>query len=589
MDPLSITASIITLYSAVVELNEITRLCRDADGTLAKIQRDCNEILEILRYFKQLLKQRRELLQPDDRFNSSRFESSLEKNCNDLIKEVNKLLNELAGFCSPPETRAELFWNYVRRYPILRRLHQAHAAINERLNKLRNQKSFLDRQHLPRASPSPTSEGSENASISAPPALDPRVRELRARLFLEAIRNNEYESVKRILEDTDVDPNNSFPLRGGSQPLLVATSAGNIRIVEILLRYGADISSQDSEGLTALHIASMNDRADMIDLLLGKQADPRTLDNNGHTPLWYAACGEYTENSFRSLLRNQGHGAIDESCDDRVPTPLWAAAAGGYLDRATALLEQSASISIRDRNGRTLLHRTEWPIAGPLTDLLLNRGADPWARDFHDKKLPLHRAAEQGRIDIVAKLLDKMVEQQPSSEDGVPNERDGHDTTPLMCAALNGSLPLVTYLVRVWDADFDSQDERGNNAFYYACAKGHIPVATFLLGLGADINRGNQENDTPLHIAATRGQEETVKFLLHLGANNEAMSRRRIHNTRTLQVTQGSQESQQLVTPAAAAEKAGHERIARLINDFQQYDRPVDWTVRISARSRRGG
>ncbi|RSL38659.1 hypothetical protein CEP51_016894 [Fusarium floridanum] len=116
-------------------------------------------------------------------------------------------------------------------------------------------------------------------------------------------------------------------------------------------------------------------------------------------------------------------------------------------------------------------------------------------------------------------LLDKMVEQQECSKTDASNVRDSHGVTPLMCAALQGSLPLVLYLVREWDAVFNLQDDVGNDAFYCACAEGHILVANFLLGLGADINRGNNEGHTPLHVATTQGQEAMIEFLLSLGAD----------------------------------------------------------------------
>ncbi|KAH6881161.1 ankyrin repeat-containing domain protein [Thelonectria olida] len=604
MDPLSITTSIITLYNAAAQLNEIRRHHSDADGTLAEIQHDCYRVLEILRHFRPLLRQRRELLQPDERFNSVTLEKSLEEDCNHLIQEVNKLLKDLAKLSSPPETRGELLWSHVKRHVNLRRLQHAHATIKETFQKFREHYDIMAsirRQNLP-AFPSPASETSGNASTSTlspisrrstPPALDPEVRELRAKLFLGAIRSNEYEKVKRILEDTDVDPNDTLPLGGGSWPLLVATSAGNIEIVELLLRYDADISSQNSEGLTALHIATKNDGADMIDLLLRKKANPRIPDNDGHTPLWHAAYGQNTGNAFGELVINHGHGAINEPSDDtrrddKLPTPLWAAAASGNLNGATTLLAENANVSIRDKNERTLLHRTEWPLAGPLTELLLDRGADPWARDLEDKKLPLHRAAEHGRMDIAAKLLDKMIEIKRCSKAEAANDRDVDGTTPLMCAALNGSLPLVHYLVRVWDATVGLRNNLGNDAFYNACAKGHISVAIYLLGLGADINEGNEENDTPLHVAARQGHEETVKFLLHLGANKEAMSKKWIQNARILQGTLGSRGQQQSATPAEAAEIAGRVHIANLIRGCKEHDRPVDWTVKTSDRTRTG-
>ncbi|RSL40001.1 hypothetical protein CEP51_016749 [Fusarium floridanum] len=343
---------------------------------------------------------------------------------------------------------------------------------------------------------------------------------LAAKSLLDAVNANNYGRVGRLLEKPGVDPNEPFPLEGGSSAIVVASSNGNKPMIGLLLRHNADTSSRGPKGQTALHIASIHNRVDIIELLLLHKANPATVDHLGHTPLWYAARGKETNNSFKALL-SAATVDIDGLLDDKLPSPLWAAAAAGREDRVLALLKQGADFNRQDMKERTLLHRINWPIAAPLTKLLLQHGANPWARDLPDKRLPLHRAAEQGRIDIAAMLLDKMVEQQECSKTDASNVRDSHGFTPLMCAALQGSLPLVLYLVREWDAVFDLQDNLGNDAFYCACAEGHIRVARFLLGLGADINRGNNEGHTPLHVATTKGREAMIEFLLSLGADTE--------------------------------------------------------------------
>ncbi|KAM0545377.1 hypothetical protein ACHAPJ_011361 [Fusarium lateritium] len=366
----------------------------------------------------------------------------------------------------------------------------------------------------------------------------------------------------------------------GDSPIIqVAVSTGRTGMVELLLQYNAEISAQNSKGLTALHIAVTNEADDMVDFLLGHNADPQVPDVNGHTPLWYGARGKSTDRSFRALLRAHNHTGIDEprgKSDDQIPTPLWAAAAAGHLSRATELLRQGANADIRDIKGRTLLHQTEWPISTPLTDILLTYGADPWVMDYVDNKLPLHRAAEQGQMDRAVKILSTMVEKRPYSRDQVANYQDGQGYTPLMCAALGGCLPLVVYLVQVWKADITLQEDHGDDSFYLACASGHNTVAIYLLGAGARVDQANNEGNTPLHIAATRGHEETVRLLLHLGADANAKSKT-IHSSWNLQRPGESKESQLLLTPGEAARLAGHTMISDVIDRSKQRDLSVNW------------
>lgn len=58
----------------------------------------------------------------------------------------------------------------------------------------------------------------------------------------------------------------------------------NIKIVVLLLRYGANINSQDLDGNTALHLAIYYKLYDLIPFLLDYNADRNIKNFHGHTP-----------------------------------------------------------------------------------------------------------------------------------------------------------------------------------------------------------------------------------------------------------------------------------------------------------------
>ncbi|KAI3573170.1 ankyrin repeat-containing domain protein [Fusarium oxysporum f. sp. albedinis] len=571
MDPVSIATTIFTLGAVVAELKKIGTRYANASLTLGLIQHDCSQLHIILHDFEALLQRRRNTVSSvEDEVNFRRLESLLTDTCNDITKDIDKLHNQLQTI-STSKTQGEFLVNHVKVYLKLRSLQQAHAAIKEKLRNFQVQKSSWDSRvretntsHTQLREPKNTCTGSSSSSSlhSALAILDPQVR------------TSNREAIQKILRYSGIEVNNLSTFEGNVPVIPLAVSVGRIDVIELLLRHKADISSQNSEGLTALHIASMSKADDMVEFLLQHGADPQIADNDGHTPLWYGACGKCSDRSFQNLLRAHNRVGIDEPhgvSDVKMPTPLWAAAAGGYVDRAANLLDQGAAVDIRDKSGRTLLHRTEWPKSASLTGILLEHGANPWARDSQEQKLPLHRAAEQGRRDIAVKLLDKMIERQMCSRAEAANAQDKQGFTPLICAALSGFLPLVVHLFRVWDADITLRDIHGNDAFYWACAKGHNTVAVYLLGLGASISRGNKEGNTPLHIAAAHGHEETVRLLLSLCADTKARSRT-IRGTWILHGRKESHGLPQSVTPSEAAKLAGHENIAELIDSFQQDD-----------------
>ena len=64
-----------------------------------------------------------------------------------------------------------------------------------------------------------------------------------------------------------------------------------MHVMQVLLAAGADTRAKNGVGRTALHLAVMLGRYDMVPALLAGGADKKALDNNGRTPYAYAAMG----------------------------------------------------------------------------------------------------------------------------------------------------------------------------------------------------------------------------------------------------------------------------------------------------------
>jgi ankyrin repeat protein len=88
--------------------------------------------------------------------------------------------------------------------------------------------------------------------------------------------------------------------------------------------------------------------------------------------------------------------------------------------------------------------------------------------------------------------------------------------TPLMIASINGDLPLVKVLVLEYKARVD---HIAWTPLHYACAKGHLEVAEFLVANGALVDSTSLNGTTPLMMAVQSGNEELIKFLLDKGAD----------------------------------------------------------------------
>ena len=88
--------------------------------------------------------------------------------------------------------------------------------------------------------------------------------------------------------------------------------------------------------------------------------------------------------------------------------------------------------------------------------------------------------------------------------------------TPLMLASINGELPMVKTLILKNKAQID---HIGWTPLHYACAKGHLDVASFLIANGANVNALSLGGTTPLMMAVQSGNELLVKLLLDKGAD----------------------------------------------------------------------
>ncbi|RMG63361.1 MAG: ankyrin repeat domain-containing protein [Bacteroidetes bacterium] len=93
-----------------------------------------------------------------------------------------------------------------------------------------------------------------------------------------------YEAAEELIHrgaSVDRPADNTFKVR----PLHSAVAIGNISLVRLLLRRGAEVNATQQDGITPLHSAAYNGRVDMVELLLTYGADPNALTDKNETAL----------------------------------------------------------------------------------------------------------------------------------------------------------------------------------------------------------------------------------------------------------------------------------------------------------------
>src|SRR5437867_2730451 len=331
------------------------------------------------------------------------------------------------------------------------------------------------------------------------------------------------------------DPNATYG--AGETPLMLAARTGNLNAVKLLLDRAANVNgAEEFKGYTPLMFAATENQAEVAKLLIEYGADVNARSRRfefgslkeaaggalmeraegGMTPLQYAA---------REGNVETGQILISAGADVNAPepqhdfTPLLIAIYNGKYDFASMLIESGAMVNdgslylaVELRNMDIYSNRPNPPetdLTLTATDIikkLLARGANP--NQVFDKKppqiqtqgtvvvppgaTPFYRAVKAADLAVMRMLLDKGANANLAIKNG---------GTPLMLAA-GGRRPR------------SQEDEVVDKA----ARADPVEVVRMILDAGADVNASNDQENTALHLAALRGNDKVVQYLISRGA-----------------------------------------------------------------------
>ncbi|GLA10200.1 hypothetical protein AnigIFM60653_001844 [Aspergillus niger] len=259
----------------------------------------------------------------------------------------------------------------------------------------------------------------------------------------------------------------------GLTALHIAACEGDMLVVELLLQHPeVEVNAQDTDGLTALHIAAGEGHMPVVELLLQHpRIDVNVQDTDGLTALHIAAGEEYSP-IVELLLQKQ---KLDVNTQDiEGLTALHDAAYEGRLLSLKLLLQHTGIIvNKQDKCGLTALHKAANKGHLPTVELLLQHPeVDVNVRDTRGRT-PLWWAVAH-QPEVASRLLD-------DTRIAV-NIMDGQGSSYLHLAVQTSNNSLVNKLLARYDIDPNLEDESGRTALSYAKENGDISIWCCLLG-----------------------------------------------------------------------------------------------------------
>ncbi|XP_070570373.1 ankyrin-1-like isoform X5 [Ptychodera flava] len=304
-------------------------------------------------------------------------------------------------------------------------------------------------------------------------------------------------------------------------PLHWAAGEGNMDIVRLLLKSGANINARTSEtGLTPLHQAAISGHSETIEFLLLNGAVIEAKDKKDGQTALHLAASQGHRNAVEILIENGADvGAKDT---ETKSTPLHAAAANGQTESAHLLLQYEADINAQNKSGNTALHSAAWFGHPDVVHLFISYEAK---LNIENKfgRIPVETARESTQYRGKSKTLRAEIIKMLESADKILKL---HEAT--MKGDVSGVKEFSTDIKEginvMVEVDYDNTSEGDKcSPIHEAAERGDAAVIQVLLDNGADVNIKTPEwGYTALHRAAQYAHNEALDVLLRNNADTEA-------------------------------------------------------------------
>lgn len=343
----------------------------------------------------------------------------------------------------------------------------------------------------------------------------------------------------RLLLEAGADPNAiSF---NGMFPLYLAAEGGHIEVVKDLVEHGANVNQTTPKGCTSLLNAAEEGKGDVVVYLLAHGANPHIESEFGATPLSgaeqyghnelatlllsYSLFGETPNPPFNHNLYSWSHDVMGQDVSKRISSSIIAqmvidelnetyfahsnephqalvtAIANQNLEALAKAIESGCDVNRKYVHaGKRITPIVEAAVMDnqEMVEMLISAGADVNISQDNGETA-LMNASQNGNYHIVSELLDA----------GANPNAVSHAGSALAVADNIG----VMYRLIESGADVDLCDANGNTPIVGCIQTRAYEASYFLRIAGANINKKNKSEKTPLDIATELNDDQMMRAL----------------------------------------------------------------------------
>ncbi|XP_066577107.1 transient receptor potential cation channel subfamily A member 1b [Amia ocellicauda] len=311
-------------------------------------------------------------------------------------------------------------------------------------------------------------------------------------------------------------------------PLHKATIFDHVELAEYLILKGANIDSIDCKGLSPLLLATSCGAWRTVELLLQKGANMKIKDKMGCNFLHLAVLQpKGLKNLREEIFKRPDVKKLLDDEDNEGCTPLHYACRLGISDSVNNMLGLKVSLNLKSKDKKSVLHfAAQYGRINTCRRLLETTVDTRLLNEGDDKGLtPLHLTSQGGHIKVVDLLLRK----------GALFLSDHKGWTCLHYAAAEGYTQTMKILLATNINLMDKADEDGNTALHLAAKEGHAAAVKMLLSKGAAFLL-NKSEASFLHEAIHRGRKDVVFAVIDSDRVEEAILTFKLDSVKTCAV-----------------------------------------------------